>query len=206
MLLVSRHIKIPASRVDALLQHEIGTHVLTYHNGRVQPLKQLSSGLAGYDALQEGLAVLSEYLVGGLSRPRLRLLAGRVKGARAMLDGADFVESFRLMHREHGFGKRTAYAITMRTYRGGGLTKDAVYLDGLRLILQYIEEGGDLLPLLVGKVGMAHVPIIRELLWRGVLTSPPLQPRYMDRPDVLSRLEKLRSGASVLDLLKRRKR
>ena len=39
-------------------------------HGRSQPFQQLYVGLAGYEALQEGLAVLSEYLVGGLSRPR----------------------------------------------------------------------------------------------------------------------------------------
>ena len=38
------------------------------------------TGLTGYDTLQEGLAVLSEYLVGGLSRPRLRLLGGEGGG------------------------------------------------------------------------------------------------------------------------------
>ncbi len=80
-LLISAESRIPASRVEALIQHEVGTHVLTYHNGKAQPLRHLYTGLAGYDALQEGLAVLSEYLVGGLSRPRLRLLAGRVVAA-----------------------------------------------------------------------------------------------------------------------------
>ncbi|NIQ16470.1 MAG: DUF1704 domain-containing protein, partial [Candidatus Dadabacteria bacterium] len=65
-------------RVEALLQHEIGTHALTYFNGLSQPFKQLCIGLSGYEELQEGLAVLAEYLVGGLSKPRLRLLAGRV--------------------------------------------------------------------------------------------------------------------------------
>ena len=71
----------------ALLQHEIGTHVLTYYNGKGQPFRQLYAGLSGYEALQEGIAVLSEYLVGGLCGNRLRLLAARVVAVRAMLDG-----------------------------------------------------------------------------------------------------------------------
>ncbi len=86
------------------------------------------------------------------------------------------------------------------------MTKDAVYLRGLQIILEYIAEGGELGPLFVGKIGADHIPIIRELLWRGVLTEPPLKPRYMARADVLSRLEKLRRGASVLDLVRRRNR
>ncbi|WP_255702947.1 tyrosine/phenylalanine carboxypeptidase domain-containing protein [Antarcticibacterium sp. 1MA-6-2] len=51
----------------ALIQHEVGTHVLTFHNGSWQPLQQLKIGLADYDPLQEGLAVMSEYLVDGLT-------------------------------------------------------------------------------------------------------------------------------------------
>ncbi|MHC4179909.1 MAG: tyrosine/phenylalanine carboxypeptidase domain-containing protein, partial [Planctomycetota bacterium] len=77
-LLIGRSTKIPATRAEALIHHEVGTHLLTYYNGRAQPFKQLYGGLAGYDELQEGLAVLSEFLVGGLSRPRMRTLAARV--------------------------------------------------------------------------------------------------------------------------------
>ena len=204
-LLVSAHTRIPASRVDALIQHEVGTHVLTYHNGRVQKLRLLSTGFAGYDALQEGLAVLSEYLVGGLSRPRLRLLAGRVVAARCMLEGATFVETFRELRQTHGFASRTAFTITVRTFRSGGLTKDAVYLSGLRQILQYLAKGGELDPLFAGKIAIEHIPIIRELRWRKVLVPPPLSPRYMRQPEALARLERLRQGFTVLDLLKRRR-
>jgi uncharacterized protein (TIGR02421 family) len=202
-LLISAESRIPASRVEALIQHEVGTHVLTYHNGKAQPLRHLYTGLAGYDALQEGLAVLSEYLVGGLSRPRLRLLAGRVVAAAHMIDGASFVETFRALDRNHGFSQRTAFVITMRTYRGGGLTKDVVYLRGLQQILDYLANGGRLRPLFVGKIGAQHIPVIRELQWRGVLKAPPLIPRYMDSPEALERLERVRGGLAVAELCER---
>ncbi len=70
-LLIGKKTGIPASRADALIQHEVGTHILTYFNGQAQPFQMLYTGLAGYEEMQEGLAVLSEYLVGGLSLPRL---------------------------------------------------------------------------------------------------------------------------------------
>jgi uncharacterized protein (TIGR02421 family) len=200
-LLVSSHSRIPASRVEALVQHEVGTHILTYYNGRAQKFRLLHTGLAGYDPLQEGLAVLSEYLVGGLSRPRLRLLAGRVVAARSVLDGATFIETFRQLRNTHGFANRTAYTVTLRIHRGGGLTKDAVYLRGLRQILDYIADGGSLEPLFTGKIAIQHIPIINELRWRGVLVPPPLAPRYINQTDSLLRLERLRQGMSVVDLL-----
>ncbi len=203
-LLISTQSRIAPSRVEALIQHEVGTHVLTYYNGRSHPFRQLYTGLAGYDALQEGLAVLAEYLVGGLSHPRLRLLAARVIAVRRLTDGASFVDVFRELVSKHDFAHQVAFSVAMRTYRGGGLTKDAVYLRGLLEILDYLKKGGELEPLFVGKVAVQHIPIIRELQWRGVLREPPLIPRYMTQPDALARLDQLHNGMPLLDLLGRK--
>jgi uncharacterized protein (TIGR02421 family) len=205
-LLIGRRTWIPAARVEALLQHEVGTHLLTYFNGRAQPFRQLHVGLAGYDALQEGLAVLAEYLVGGLSRQRLRLLAARVVAANQMILGATFVDTFRLLHFEHGFPQRIAYTITMRAYRGGGLTKDVVYLQGLVEVLDYFRNGGSLEPLLVGKIAVDHVPLVRELQHRRILRPAPLRPSYLERPDAQQRLDRIRGGVTVADLIESRRR
>ncbi len=201
-LLVGQSTAVPKARVDALLQHELGTHVLTYFNGRAQPLRLLSIGLAGYEELQEGLAVLAEYLVGGLSRPRLRLLAGRVLAAHALVEGANFVEVFRALNREWSFSQRTAFVITMRIFRGGGFTKDMVYLKGLVSLLDYLKRGGEFDPLLVGKIAVDHIPVIHELQLRGVLRPAPLTPRYLERPETATRLDRVRSGLEVMDLVK----
>lgn len=200
-LLIGRKAVIPRSRVQALLQHEIGTHVLTYVNGRSQPLRILCDGLVGYDELQEGLAVLSEFLVGGLSRARLRVLAGRVTATASLVDGASFVDTFRALFRECFFSKRQAFNIAMRVYRGGGLTKDVVYLRGLVRVLEYLSEGNQLEPLFVGKIGQKHIPVIRELELRKVLRPAPCRPRYLDDPKAQRRLAALRRGSSVFDLV-----
>lgn len=200
-LLIGRQTKVPTNRVRALLQHEVGTHLLTYFNGLAAPFKQLHGGFAGYDALQEGLAVLTEYLVGGLSRPRMRLLAARVVAAAQMVSGATFIETFRLLDRHYSFSQRVAYTVTMRTYRGGGLTKDMVYLQGLVEMLEYLATGGELEPLFVGKLATDHIPFIKELLHRQVLRPPPLIPRYLDDPNAIERLAQLRLPHQVLDLV-----
>jgi uncharacterized protein (TIGR02421 family) len=202
-LLVGKGTRVPESRIEALIQHEIGTHVLTYVNGRSQPLRILYDGLIGYEELQEGLAVLAEYLVGGLSRPRLRLLAARIVTVKALLDGASFVDTFRLLHGRYHFEKNTAFNVTMRVFRGGGLTKDKIYLRGLVHILEYVSENDDIELLFAGKIGQRHIPIVRELLLREVLRPPPLRPRYLELPDARKRLERIRRGCSVLDLIKK---
>jgi uncharacterized protein (TIGR02421 family) len=168
----------------------------------LQPFQQLEVGLAGYDGLQEGLAVLAEYLVGGLSRFRTRVLAARVVAAHHLLDGATFVDTFRALDRNYEFSQRTAYTMTMRTYRGGGLTKDAVYLRGLLQILRYLHEGGDLEPLFVGKVASAHLPLICELSVRQIIKPPALRPRYLEGPEAQQKINRLRGGMKILELLK----
>lgn len=203
-LLIGSHLRVPEFRINALLQHEIGTHVLTFWNGRAQPFRQLYTGLAGYDDLQEGLAVLAEYLVGGLSRPRLRLLAARVLAVHFLVDGASFVDSYRALWGQYGFARRTAFGIAMRVYRGGGLTKDACYLRGLLKVLQYLAKGGGMECLFIGKIGVEHVPIVQELLWRGVLRAPPLTPRYMGEPRTEEKLKQLRQGMTLIELVERK--
>lgn len=200
-LLIGGRTRVPQRRVEALLQHEIGTHLVTRYNGRVQPFRQLEVGLAGYDGLQEGLAVLAEYLAGGLSRHRIRVLAARVVAARRLVNGASFIDTFRVLDRTFEFSQRTAYTITMRTYRGGGLTKDAVYLRGLLQILKYLGEGGDLEPLYIGKIASSHLPLIAELRMRRIINPPALRPRYLQEPGAPTKIERLRGGLTVLELL-----
>jgi uncharacterized protein (TIGR02421 family) len=200
-LLIGGRTRVPRRRVDALLQHEIGTHLVTRYNGHHQPFQQLEVGLAGYDGFQEGLAVLAEYLVGGLSRSRLRVLAARVVGAHHMLNGASFIDTFRTLDRNYEFSQRTAYTIAMRLYRGGGLTKDAVYLRGLLQILRYLREGGELEPLFIGKVASAHLPMISELKMREIIKPPALRPRYLESHGAQKKLVRLREGLKVLELV-----
>ena len=200
-LLVPQSLQAPAGRVDALLQHEVGTHMVTWWNGRSQRLQQLAHGLAGYEELQEGLAVLAEYVVGGMTPSRLRTLAGRVLVANAVAEGASFVDSFRLLRR-CGFGQEAAFGVVVRIYRGGGFTKDLIYLRGLLTVMDHLRAGGELQPLYVGKVAARHLPIIRELQSRRLLTPPRVLPRYLERPDLEVRLDRVRKGLRPHELLK----
>ena len=199
-LLIGPDLKISQQRAQALLAHEVGVHALTYFNGQAQPFKLLRSGFAGYEELQEGLAVLAEYLVGGLSKPRLRLLAARLIAANSLIGGASFIDTFRLLRADYGFKQRPAFNITMRIYRAGGLTKDAVYLRGLLHLLDYLRDNplDDLF--FIGKIAIDHVPIIQELQRRQVLQAPSLRPHFMADSQSVPRLEKLTQGLSALDL------
>jgi uncharacterized protein (TIGR02421 family) len=198
-LLVSDALSVLESRVDPLLHHEVGTHLLTYYNALDQPFRQLRVGLAGYEPLQEGLAVLAEHLAGGLTRSRLRQIAARVVAVRALVAGASFCETFSLLRDTHGLPAHMAFTTTVRVHRSGGLTKDAVYLGGLTDLLGYLGTDGDLEPLFVGKLALRHVPLVQELSRREILRPPRLQPHYLGDAAARRRLEACR-GRSVLDL------
>ncbi|SDM08332.1 conserved hypothetical protein [Catalinimonas alkaloidigena] len=200
-LYIGKNYVIPAHRAEALIQHEVGTHVLTWYNGRAQPLQLLYSGVPGYEELQEGLAVLSEYLVGGLTVARLRVLAARVIAVDAMVRGASFPDTYRMLQVDYGFKPFNAFQITLRVYRGGGLTKDAVYLKGLIDLLAYLAAGNDLEPLLVGKIREDYLPFVQELLYRKVLQRVPLRPRYLDDPQAQERLARVKKGVTIFNLL-----
>ncbi|WP_235942581.1 flavohemoglobin expression-modulating QEGLA motif protein [Salinimicrobium oceani] len=193
--------KLNGNETRALIQHEIGTHVLTFYNGKQQPLKLLSIGLTDYDTLQEGLAVLSEYLVGGLTSNRMRTLAGRVVAASARMHGAEFQEIFRLLEEDYGFSAQRSFNITSRIMQGGGFTKDISYLKGLLQLKKHLEDGGEISPLLTGKFALEHLQIIKELEERRVLKANNLIPRYLNTEETKEKINLIRKGISLSQLI-----
>lgn len=199
-LLVSRSTVMERRRIHALLSHEIGVHLLTYFNGSAQGLRLFRTGLSGYEGVQEGLAVLAEYLAGGMTRERLRLIAARVLACAAMLDGASFSETFHLMTKNHGLSAASAFNLTLRVYRGGGLSKDAIYLRGLAQVVAHLRNGGSLDPFWMGKIAAAHFPVMQELAQRGLLRSPDIFPAFLADDSAQKRLDDIRNGLPISDM------
>ncbi len=201
-VLISTATRMRRRRLDALLQHEIGVHVLTFSNGGRQGLSIFGTGLAGYEGIQEGLGVFAEYLAGGLTAARLRLLAARVLAVDAMLSGADFVACERLLRREHGFAPAIAFGIVARVFRSGGLSKDAIYLRGLYEVFRTVQAGKPLEPFWFGKIAARHVPCVDDLLRRGLLSAPRSRPEVLSRPQAQARLETIRGGIPFIEALR----
>lgn len=200
-LLIDHRLSVDNVRVEPLLHHEVGTHLLTYCNAAAQPLSLLRTGLPGYEAVQEGTAVLAEYLTGGLTAARLRLLAARVIAVHRRVQGGSLIDLFTELHGRFAFHPQTAFAIALRVIRGGGFTKDAVYLRGLIQVLNYIAQGGEADLLFMGKVSHSAIPILRELRWREVLSPPRVLPRSLNLPGAAERLDRLRRGVDVTTLI-----
>lgn len=200
-LLISTNTKVPLNRLTALLSHEVGVHLLTYLNGNLQGLTILRDGLAGYEGMQEGLAVLAEYLAGGMTVSRMRLIAARVVCCQAMLDGASFVEAFRMLRDTCNLNGSSAFNVALRIYRGGGLTKDAIYLRGVMQVLHHLKNGGSLTPFWIGKISASHFTAIQDLSARGLLRPPRIEPAFLSSETARPRLRKAMAGIGPLDML-----
>lgn len=152
------------SEIDILTNHEIGVHMVTTMNGLLHPLKIFSHGLPNNVETQEGLAVFAEYMSGSLTIKRLKKLAYRVIAVDSLAKGYTFSKTFSLLHNTYDLDKETAFYITLRVHRGGGFTKDHLYLSGLKKIIDYYNEGLDMGLLLTGKVSIEYVDQITYLI------------------------------------------
>lgn len=181
-VLVRRGLSQTRQAVDALRHHEVGIHLLTAAEARRQPLRLFRLGLPGSTETQEGLAVLAEYLSGNLTMARLRTLALRVIAVRSLIDDYDFTRTFHLLIDEYKASRDEAWIITTRVFRGGGFTKDYLYLRGLARALDHWKSGRPLETLLIGKSSFRDVITIEELMGRGVLPRPQLTPAPFAKP------------------------
>ncbi len=201
-LLMGPKSKVQENRAHALMQHEVGTHLVTQVNGAAQPIKVMGTGLSGYDETQEGLAVLAEIASGGLTAFRLRQLAARTITVHRMVTGVSFRDAHEALV-EDGIPASSAFTTTMRAFRSGGLTKDAIYLRGVLDLIEHLRAGGTLDLLMLGKFSLQDLPLVTDLKARGVLEPPRLQPRWLTEKSCLQRLERLAELDDPADLVNR---
>jgi uncharacterized protein (TIGR02421 family) len=191
-LYISKDMHVPRNRIPSLVAHEVEVHVLTSFNGSMQPLRLLKTGLANYDTLQEGLATFSEYLSGNLSGERLRVLAARVIASEQAIKGESIESIFAHLIEEHNIEKVESFDIAVRAKRGGGLTKDAVYLEGLRQVHAYSKTEDDLSSLFLGKFSLNQRDMLDKLVADNILISPMITPHFLKRKQGIKLLQESR--------------
>ncbi len=162
-LVLNKNHTFSQSDVDILTNHEIGVHMVTTMNSLQNPLKIFSHGFPNNVETQEGLAVFSEYMSNSLTLERLKVIAYRVIAVNSLEKGYDFTETFKLLNSQYNLDADTAFKITLRVHRGGGFTKDYLYLTGLRKIYNYYKKHQDLTPLLSGKTSLEYLGQINYL-------------------------------------------
>ncbi|MFS4468240.1 flavohemoglobin expression-modulating QEGLA motif protein [Maribacter sp. 2210JD10-5] len=168
-LLLKRNVKFSKNQLLTLANHEIGVHLVTTYNAMQQPLKIFSNGFPKNVETQEGLAVFSEYMSGALTLKRLKELAYRVLASDSLIKGYSFVDTFDLIHNQYKLNRNDAFSITLRAHRGGGFTKDRLYLSGLRKIYKRYLKEESMEVLLSGKVSLDYEHAISKLNKLGLV-------------------------------------
>ena len=167
-LLLKKNHRFSANQLKVLANHEIGVHLVTTYNGLQQPLKIFHNGFPNNVETQEGLAVFSEYMSGCLTLHRLKELSYRVMAADSLHKGFNFCDTFDLLHNQYKLNREESYNISLRAHRGGGFTKDYMYLTGLKKVYDYFYNKGDLNLLLTGKVSIENINVIKNWQANGL--------------------------------------
>ena len=173
--------KFTQSEYERLPVHEVGTHFVRGYNA-LQQKDSLLRGMPNYLATEEGLAVVSELISGNLDTDSLRKYAGRVIGAKKVIEGNSFIQTINSLE-SFSFDKKHAFDIAFRLHRGGKYVKDQIYLKGCQDIINYANNGGKLSTLFVGKVGLGDLPLIQELQEQGHIQPPAIIPKYIQEFD-----------------------
>ncbi|HAI98184.1 TPA: hypothetical protein DCL30_01405 [Candidatus Peribacteria bacterium] len=169
-------------RIDALIAHEIETHALTTENGSHQPLALLRRGCAYYLDTQEGLAIYNQNRV---LPPFHEKRYGPARSVLGIVFGLkhSFAKTRQYLEEELRYSSQKALTKTIDIKRGlkdtsehGGFTKGVTYLRGLRAIERFVDGGGDLRRLYIGKVSLRDLDLIEKI---PSLLPPLLLPSYL---------------------------
>ena len=172
-------------KVENLIVHEIGVHILRSITGGETDMLPLRSGLSDYYDAEEGLGVVMEQALGGKFAERG--VDHYITAGLAHLDNKDFRDAFEVKWRlllldsvrdggeindeQIAKVKKTAFTQTLRSFRGTNdmpLFKDLSYYNGSVEVWRYLEsiKGDDFLLslLLAGKVNTSadHRRVILE--------------------------------------------
>lgn len=168
--------------IEALVAHEIETHILTAENGAHQPYALFRNGCANYLDTQEGLAIYNQNRIYSLSHEKRYNPPRNVLGLAFGLEHS-FAETRKYLREELGYSTEKSLSQTISIKRGlsdtsepGGLTKGIVYYRGLRGIEQFIQSGGDLVRLYIGKIPLEDLELIEQI---NELEAPLLLPSFL---------------------------
>ena len=107
-----------------------------------------------------------------MSFSRIKILALRVLAVESLIKDKSFKKTFLLLKEEYKTPDQQAFTITARAYRGGGFTKDHLYLQGLHQMLNAYETKANFTNLLCGKISLKHLDIVSRLVEKGILSAP----------------------------------
>ncbi len=172
--------------VASLVAHEIETHVLTLENGEQQPYELFRRGFANYLDTQEGLAVYNQNRILPPFEDKRYGPARSVLAVEYSLHHP-FVETRQYLEKELGYTTEKAVTKAIELKRGlgdtsqvGSFTKGLVYFRGQLAVENFVQNGGDLRRLYIGKVAVEDLELAEKV---PGIKAPLLVPGFLRRKD-----------------------
>lgn len=180
-LFVNKDAKFSRERIESLIVHEIETHIITAENGKMQPYELFNRGLADYLITQEGLAVYNVE-----KQRRIPFEMGENAHVHVVaIDKAlesSFIETFDTLV-DLGIAEEQAFRSALKAKRGfsdtskkGAFTKDYIYYKGYHQIKEFVEDGGDIKNLYIGKLNIRDLEEAKKI---NGLIKPRLLPKWL---------------------------
>ncbi|MBT3865130.1 DUF1704 domain-containing protein [Candidatus Peregrinibacteria bacterium] len=180
-LFIRKEATFSEPRLKNLIVHEIETHILTAENGKNQPFELFNRGLADYLITQEGLAIYNvTKQVNDTINDSYKTIALIIAIETAMY--SSFVEVFEKVL-SYGIPIDDAFRVALKVKRGlgdtskpGAFTKDLIYYKGYKEIVEYVENGGRIKDLYIGKLNHNDVETARKI---NGLVEPKYLPKWL---------------------------
>ena len=167
-VLIRKDATFTENRLKALLVHEIGTHVFRFENGKRQKFRLFERGTAGYLETEEGLAVYNQNQL-GLPLGEKFLTPALLVVAIFLAKKMGFRELFEILQQTYSLSDDVAWKLCVKAKRGtadqskpGTFTKDLAYFKGERAIEKFLENGGSVKDLYIGKITIADLKILKN--------------------------------------------
>lgn len=166
------------NRLEALLVHEIGTHIFRFENGRRQPLRIFERGTEKYLQTEEGLAIWNQNQL-GLHLGQKYFQSAYLVIAIYLAEKMGFADLFQYLKRTYSLTDDEAWKLCVKSKRGlvdtsqkGSFTKDLMYFYGYRDLEKYLKNGGKIKDLYYGKYSLEDVSMIKQV--KGLV-----EPKYI---------------------------
>lgn len=182
-LFIKANAEFSDQRINALVIHEIETHIITAENGKKQPYEIFNRGLANYLITQEGLAMYNVEKLQGISfDENLKALSHVICIYESL--NSTFAEVFKkliALHIPHEQAFRSCVKAKRGFYdtsRHGTFTKDYIYYKGYYRIKEFVENGGKIEDLYMGKIDITDIEKVKFI--PGII-APKILPHWLTK-------------------------
>lgn len=161
-IVVAKERRVHRRDVERIVIHEVFGHALPRVLACHEREALFTVGAAGGGDVQEGYAVHCEQAHGVLHPTRRAELGFRHLAATSIWQGADFVDTMRLLL-AHGADADLALRICLRAHRAGGLGREGAYLPAFCAVSSALNHDHEVAAWLgAGRLSLSAIDVLRR--------------------------------------------